>query len=225
MLDLSSFSVLKDNKSLIVLMILSFIAVFIGIVVTKDFLAFNETRIGYHIFDPVISSFRPIKLSPYIFYLTYGSVFIGLLYCMTSPEGVIKTNFAILSLLILRMLCMYFLPLEPPGDIIPLEDWFLANTTYDHKMLVKDLFFSGHTASVVLLYYMIDNKHLARIYLVISVIVGTMLILQHVHYTIDVIVAFLFAPLAKALGDWMANKSMLYTRFLLLKPIRILNSN
>ena len=199
--------------SLTVLMVLSFLSVVLALFFSKIYLAYNETRIGWSLYDPIIELIGPIDLSTPIFLLTYGSILIGLLCSMTSPRKVIKTNLTIFCLLIYRLVCMYLVPLEPPVDIIPLQDVFLMNTTYGNELLVKDLFFSGHTASVVLLYYLVDHKSISKFFLVMSIVIGSLLIIQHVHYTIDVLVAYIFAHLAYISGVWLTDKSLLYSRF------------
>ncbi len=220
MIDIKSFKTIGSNKSLIAVILLSFTAVILGFVVTTYYLAYNELRSGYHLYDPLIAFIPPIDLSFIIFICTYSCIVIGLLFSMTSPTRIIRTNLAILCLLFYRMICMYLIPLEPPPGIIPLQDEFLMHTTYGQQVLLKDLFFSGHTASVVLLYHMVDNKIVSRVMLFMSFIIGTMLIVQHVHYTIDVVVAYAFAHIAFLSGVWLTEKSILYSRFALMKTAK-----
>ncbi|MFT4565215.1 MAG: hypothetical protein ACI9FN_000165 [Saprospiraceae bacterium] len=217
MIDLKSFKALRQNMSLIVLMILSFLSVIFALLSSKVYLAYNETRAGWDLYDPVIESIGPIDLSTPIFLLTYGCIIIGLICSMTTPKKLIQTNFTILCLLVYRLLCMYLVPLEAPLDIIPLQDAFLMNTTYGNQLLVKDLFFSGHTASVVILFYLVDHKNISKIFLAMSVIIGSMLIMQHVHYTIDVLVAYIFAHISYLSGLWLTNKGLLYSRLFFLR--------
>jgi membrane-associated phospholipid phosphatase len=51
------------------------------------------------------------------------------------------------------------------------------------------LFFSGHTANLALLAFMVDIKWLKYILGICTFIVAVLLLVQHVHYTIDVLVA------------------------------------
>lgn len=214
MIDIKSFKALGQNKSLTALMVLSFLSVIAALFLTKIYLTFNETRIGWDLYDPIIGMIEPIDLSTPIFILTYGSIISGLICSMISPKKIIQTNLTILSLLCYRLICMYLIPLEPPVGIIPLQDAFLMNTTYGNQLLVKDLFFSGHTASVVILFYLVDHKIISKIFLLMSVLIGSLLIIQHVHYTIDVLVAYIFAHLAYITGKWLADKSIIYSRYI-----------
>jgi len=224
MIDINSFRSRDTRLSVILMIVISLIAVLLGLVATTYFLAYNEARAGYTLYDPIIAAIPAIDLSRVIFICTYSCILLGLFCCMTTPERIVRTNFAILALLFYRFVCMYLLPLEPPEGIIPLQDEFLRHTTYGDKVLLKDLFFSGHTASAVLLYHLVDHKWVSRFLLGMSVVIGSMLIIQHVHYTLDVIVAYAFAHLSYKTGIWLADKSLLYTRYMMLHPVRSLQS-
>lgn len=213
MIDAKSFSVLKTNKSLLFLICATLILVIFGFYFTAQFLTFNETRPGLTLYDPLIDLIKPIDLSRPIFLCTYGCIIIGLIASMTTPERIIKTQIAICCLLFFRVLSMSLLPLEAPEDIIPLQDAFLKHTAYGDKVLLKDLFFSGHTASVVLLYHLVNHLKISRFLLIMSVVIGSMLIVQHVHYTIDVLFAYAFAHLAALSSTLLTQKALLYARF------------
>ena len=214
MIDAKSFSVLKTNKSLLFLICMTLLLVILGFYFTAQFLAFNEARPGLILYDPLIDLFKPIDLSRPIFLCTYGCIIIGLISSMTTPERVIETQIAISCLLFFRVVSMFLLPLEPPQDIIPLQDAFLKHTAYGDKVLLKDLFFSGHTASVVLLYHLVKNQKIKRSLLIMSVVIGSMLIVQHVHYTIDVLFAYAFAHLAALSSSVLTQKALLYARYM-----------
>lgn len=109
---------------------------------------------------------------------------------------------------------MSLVPLEPPVDIIPLQDDFLSGTFYDGRVLLKDLFFSGHTASIAVLAFLIQDKKWSRMILTMSIIVGSMLIMQHVHYTIDVVCAYMFAYLACTIGIYTGERTLLLGRYI-----------
>jgi hypothetical protein len=90
------------------------------------------------------------------------------------------------------MLAMYLVPLEPPNGMIDLHDplVFVIGTG---QPIQKDLFFSGHTATMFLLFLTAKNKTLKWIFLITACLVGLFVILQKVHYCIDVFVAPFFS--------------------------------
>lgn len=56
-------------------------------------------------------------------------------------------------------------------------------------VLTKDLFFSGHVATLFLLLLTARHRVPRAAFLLATVVVGAGLIWQHVHYTIDVLTA------------------------------------
>jgi PAP2 superfamily C-terminal len=89
------------------------------------------------------------------------------------------------------MVAMYAVPFNPPTDMIPLDDPFVQFMGTG-KMLTKDLFFSGHTATLFLLHLLMEKKIAKRIFLVLTFVIALSVILQHVHYFIDVFAAPFF---------------------------------
>lgn len=88
-----------------------------------------------------------------------------------------------------RMISMYTLTLEPPVGIIPLHDPIVDVIAYGGNVFNKDLFFSGHIATLTLFVLLEDRPLLKKILIVNSFLVAVLILLQRVHYTIDVVVA------------------------------------
>lgn len=152
-------------------------------------LQFIENRIGAVLNDPFLNLIPSQNVSIPLFLLTYLGTLLGVGYVIRKPDLTIITALTYILILWLRMACMYFTPLEPPNDIIPLRDFILESTFYSGNVNLKDLFFSGHTASMFLFFIVITNKYIKRIYLLITFIVASLVLIQHAHYTIDVLVA------------------------------------
>lgn len=117
---------------------------------------------------------------------------------------------AAILICILRASSLYLVVLEPPVNIIPLADPLLEATFYRGSTLLKDLFFSGHTANIILIGLLADQIFVKRIMIIIAGIVGILLMLQHVHYSIDVLAAPFFAVFTYKLSIKIANKWFLY---------------
>jgi hypothetical protein len=83
-------------------------------------------------------------------------------------------------------------PLNPPEGLIPLIDP-ISNLAYGRaEYITKDLFFSGHTSSQFLIFLCLTNKGDKMIALFSAILVGSMVLIQHVHYSIDVLAAPVF---------------------------------
>lgn len=186
------------------LLVTSFLSVFVVFWLFARFLKFNETRSGFALYDPVLSVLEPHNHNFSIFLLTYGLVVFGLYWALQTRIGVLTTNLSICLLIAFRAFTLFNFPLEPPVGIIPLQDLFLKNTFYCQEVLLKDLFFSGHTASVFLLYFIIPKKWVKKVLLIGGMTLGFLLMHQHVHYTIDIFAAPFFS--------WMSYQGACYAR-------------
>lgn len=83
---------------------------------------------------------------------------------------------------------MSLIPLNAPDGLIVLKDP-LVQFVGDGAAPTKDLFFSGHTSTMFLLYLVTNVKWLKTTLLVFTLLVASCVIWQHVHYVIDVVVA------------------------------------
>ena len=179
----------KDRRTeFIVTILLLAIILFIF----PNFLAYVEGRQGVILADPVLELFNPIDLTWLTFGLIYISLIVAIFSFATKPEILILALQSYSLLVIFRILVMYSAPLDAPERLILLNDPFVQFFG-SGEVLTKDLFFSGHTATLFLLFLISDKKHLKIIFLISTALVGIAVLLQHVHYTIDVLAATFFA--------------------------------
>lgn len=154
------------------------------------FICWVETRPGLTFDDPILTKFNPVDVTWIIFSALYFSVFWTLISLLKKPEQLTQSLISYTLILFFRMLAMYLLPLEAPKTIIPLQDplieYFGTGVT-----LTKDLFFSGHTALMFLLYLSASYKLQKLLMLLCTIIVSSGVLAQHVHYSVDVLVAFI----------------------------------
>jgi membrane-associated phospholipid phosphatase len=99
------------------------------------------------------------------------------------------------------MVAMYVTALDPPTDMIALSDP-LIETVATGKLLTRDLFFSGHTSTVFLMFLIARDARFKPVLLLCAFGVAAGVLLQHVHYTVDVIVAPLFAFASFRAVEW-----------------------
>jgi membrane-associated phospholipid phosphatase len=154
----------------------------------SQFLQFIEKRNGVSLPDPILNAFSPINLTWLTFTLIYLSIVLFLFSLRKDPYKIIIALQAYGLMVIFRTIAMYLVPLEAPKTILLLNDPFVQ-LFGKGEILTKDLFFSGHTATLFLLFLLTKNKILKVIFLVSTVTVGIAVLLQHVHYSIDVFVA------------------------------------
>jgi membrane-associated phospholipid phosphatase len=154
----------------------------------SQFLQFIEQREGVSLPDPLLKAFNPINLTWLTFTLIYLSIVLFLFSLRKDPYKIIIALQAYGLMVIFRTIAMYLVPLEAPKTILLLNDPFVQ-LFGKGEILTKDLFFSGHTATLFLLFLLTKNKILKVIFLVSTVTVGIAVLLQHVHYSIDVFVA------------------------------------
>lgn len=181
-----SFFELPKNKILFFATILSLAFTLFAFL---HFLTFIEFRPGYTFHDPVLALFAPVEVSGLTFLVTYGFALVGIGIAIRQPVLFLGLLQAYMLMTLLRMLTLYFIPLEAPADIIPLRDVFLKSTFYSGRPNLKDLFFSGHTATLFLFAFAFERRGLKVLFFVGGSIVGFLVMLQHVHYSIDVLVA------------------------------------
>lgn len=158
----------------------------------SNFLAFVEGRQGVVLADPVLKLFNPIDLTWLTFGLIYISLIVAIFSFASKPEILLLALQSYLLLVIFRIMVMYSVPLDAPEGLILLNDPFVQFFG-SGEVLTKDLFFSGHTATLFLLFLVSEKKYLKIIFLISTVLVGIAVLLQHVHYTVDVLAAPFFA--------------------------------
>jgi membrane-associated phospholipid phosphatase len=157
----------------------------------SGFLTFIESREGFVFNDPVLKLFTPVDLTWLIFLAIYLSLLSGIIILIRNPVRLMLALQVYTVLILVRMIAMYSVPFNPPLSMIPLNDPFVQFFGTG-KLLTKDLFFSGHTATLFLLFLVIDKKPYKQIFLFLTMLVGVCVILQHVHYFIDVFSAPFF---------------------------------
>jgi hypothetical protein len=169
------------------------------------FLNYVETRKGFILNDPLLNVLPAADLTWIIFGLIYSSLAAALIYFFQKPHSLVKILQAYSLLIVIRIIAMNFAAFEPPIDMIPLTDPFVEFFGTGN-LLTKDLFFSGHTATIFLFYLFTENKYLKIFFFISTLAVAVAVLLQHVHYTIDVITAPFFSYLVFVIINYLQNK-------------------
>jgi hypothetical protein len=165
-------------------------------VALPHFFAWIDARPGMVPEDPFLSHWGPRDVSSIIFTVLYGTLVVVLASIAKHPLRVLQGLYAYVLVLLLRMLAMTLLTFAPPPDIIPLVDPFTQGFYPGGTPFLKDLFFSGHTATLMLMALLAERRMVRWIAALATVAIGLLVLLQHVHWTVDVLAAIPAAWLA-----------------------------
>ena len=160
---------------------------------------FIQEREGPTLNDYLLHWLPVYDLSVWIFTLIYILILLSVTSLLQSPDLFLKTLQAYIILTIFRFITMLLVPLNPPMNIIELNDPLVQQFFYQQS-ITKDLFFSGHTSILILLALSVANSRLKVVLFSGALIVALMLLIQHAHYTVDVVLAPLFSWLAFVLA-------------------------
>lgn len=167
------------------------------------FYHFIQARPGQRLADPLLALLPIHDVSALTFALIYGSVAATLVYLLPRPLLLLRALWGYYFLQLLRMLTLWLWPLEPPATLIflhdPVMDRVFEVTT---QPIIRDLFFSGHTATMALLALVGRGRRWRTALAGFTVAVGVLVLVQRVHYSYDVLAAPFFAWAAY----WLAGR-------------------
>ena len=155
-----------------------------------------QSRPGYMPNDPLLDMIRPMDVSSYLFLFLHSSIVFVLIYMFYSPKQFVWGVQAYCVLTMVRFAALYLVPLEPSPQLIPLVDPVLNNLFYKSPSITKDLFFSGHTSTIFLFALVVNHKGLKLFFTIATLIIGGLVMVQHIHYSFDVFAAPFFAWLS-----------------------------
>jgi hypothetical protein len=184
---------------LVVLILFFVVLLFYG-----RFLDFIETRPGSVLTDPILDTFQPVEVTWSTFGIIYISVIMILAHLSWQPQQLLIAFQAYIFIAVARMVSMYLTPLDPPPLLIPLEDPFVQSVS--SGVLTRDLFFSGHTSTSFLLYLSATGRKMKLFFLICTIFVGILVLIQHVHYSIDVVAAPFYAYTCYKLSRYLSSK-------------------
>ncbi|CAM3894534.1 phosphatase PAP2-related protein [Mucilaginibacter galii] len=162
------------------------------------FFQYIERRPGVQLHDVVLANIPAHDVSLYIFMIIWGMAGLTLFRAIQTPAIYVRYVWLYIVICITRMLTILMVPLAAPAGLVELVDP-LTGVFYGHTVITKDLFYSGHTASLLTMYFCLPKKSDRMLVLIATLIVGCLLLVQHVHYTIDVLAAPVFVFLLNSI--------------------------
>lgn len=210
-LGLSWSSALATNS-----FITKFIAGWILLIVVFAYYPFFfkaiQQRQGIQLNDAVLAAIPPVDMSVPILFLIILSVAIGLHRSFRNPSVFIVFVWGYLLMSVARIFTISLVPLDPPLHLVPLADP-IASPFYGQPGITKDLFFSGHTGCLFLIYLVVKKRWEKILTLITTILTGTLLLIQHIHYTVDVLAAPVFIYFIYLLAKKIANVPVKEHRF------------
>ena len=165
----------------------------------EDFFIYIQARNGVPINDWLLNKLPAYDVSTYIFLILYPASAFVFWKIKGNSSMCITFLWGYIFMCLARMITITLIPLDPPKQILHLEDPF-SIIFYGTHVITKDLFFSGHTASLFLVGLCLENKRDKVIVFTATAVLAVLLLIQHVHYTADVVAAPFFSYLFWCLG-------------------------
>jgi len=163
------------------------------LLIFPSFFAFIEKREGVVLNDWLLPYIPAQNFSILIFIIMWSVFILVIVRSIQQPTFFLTVLFSVLLLQLLRIVTIYFVVLNPPEGLIALKDP-LTSLAYGGKgiFITKDLFFSGHTSNLFMVYLCLQKKKDKLFVLLSTILVAILVLVQHIHYSIDVIGAFIF---------------------------------
>lgn len=176
--------------------------ILLGILISFPFFfAMIELREGTLLNDRLLLLIPPTDVSIATFTVIWSMTLLLWVRCVQDPWIFALFLFCFVILCISRMLTILIIPLNPPVGLIPLKDP-LSSIFYGgtDKFIQKDLFYSGHTSIQFLMFLTLKRKTDKILAFFSTLAIGTLVLVQHVHYTVDVLAAFVFTYIIYRIG-------------------------
>ncbi len=166
------------------------------LLILPTFFSKIEARQGIVLNDWLLQRIPSMDFSVVIFILVWSTSLLILVRCIQKPAIFLMTLYFLIIITLLRIITISIIPLDPPNGLIILKDP-ITSLSYGGSsvFITKDLFFSGHTANLFMFYLCLQKKRDKLFALSTSLLVGLLVLVQHVHYSIDVIGAIVFTYL------------------------------
>ena len=176
--------------------------------VIPPFYVYIQQRAGRVLPDPLLHLLPRHNVASLVFLFMYGSVVAAVGWLLRHPYLLMRGLWAYWLLLLFRIGTIWLVPLLPPPGLLSMPDPFtsLVFQALPSDLITKDLFFSGHTATVALLALAVRGRWGRRALALAALAVGVLVLVQRVHYTYDVLAAPCFAWLAYWLGRYSVGR-------------------
>ena len=155
-----------------------------------DYFQWIQQRDGIVMKDVILANIPAKNVSTPIFAIIYLSVIYLIVRIIRQPKQFLWFAWAFNLETIMRFASIYWVALNPPEGLVDLHDPIAELFIYGENLAItKDLFFSGHTATMVFVCYFLPLAKERKIAIALTSILAILLMVQHVHYSLDILAA------------------------------------
>lgn len=156
--------------------------------------------------DLILDHIGPVNVG---FFYVYGYIILFAALFLYPGVYHIRTLHVVIAqfsiLVILRAVFISFTHLQTPPDVIPVTfPWLFQDFSFQN-----DMFFSGHTA-IPFLGFLLFKERIRYFFLFGSIFMGVVVLLIHIHYSIDVMAAFFITYASYKMGNVLIEKAEQY---------------
>ncbi|MEX8546629.1 MAG: phosphatase PAP2-related protein [Mucilaginibacter sp.] len=179
------------------------VIIFIVVSVNPYFFNYIQQRNGIVLNDWLLEFIPQHDVSIPIFCILWSVILLAVCRAVQNPRFLIVAGWTVLLLFVSRIISITLVPLNLPKGLIYLHDPVTA-MFYGNQLITKDLFYSGHTATMFLIFLCLENRYDKAYALFATVAIATLLLVQHAHYTIDIVAAPFFTYILYRLSKKIA---------------------
>jgi hypothetical protein len=161
------------------------------VIIMPHFFNAIQKRNGKLLDDWLLAIIPARNVSVAIFAIIWAMIILAIVRAMKDPSIYITYCWTYVFVTAARLTCISLVPLEPPTGLMQLTDP-ITGIFYGNSVITKDLFFSGHTATLALICLCLKKRNDKIVATVATVVVAFLLLVQHIHYTIDILAAPVF---------------------------------
>lgn len=147
-----------------------------------------EQRNGIKFNDYLLQWLPAYDLSLFIFVTIWSMALLTFHRFKQDPQIFLTFLWGFILINLSRFVSIGLVPLNAPDSLVAIHDP-ISNYFYGPKFITKDLFFSGHTAAMFLMFLCLKKKSDKILTLIATIVIGIAVLIQHVHYTMDVFMA------------------------------------
>lgn len=184
---LKKYKLYIRNKDFLLATGKAFLILLAGICITAIAITYATEKSSNSVTDIILNNTKVLDVDGIFVYGPFFYWIVVIIYLIYHPN---KIPFSLKSIGILIIIRSVFMSLTHLG---PFPDHLQINTTSAFRVFTSgdDLFFSGHTGFPFLMALVFwENKYIRIFSLISSMFFGVVVLLGHLHYSIDVFAAF-----------------------------------